>query len=71
MGKLRVPHEILNQPGPLTSEELDQVRECAGNTCGWLFVDMSRNHSRHWCDMRDCGNRAKVRRYYQRRKTAK
>ena len=55
----------------LTSEELDRVRECAGNTCGWLFVDMSRNHSRHWCDMRDCGNRAKVRRYYQRKKSAR
>ncbi len=52
----------------LTSQELPLVRECASDTCGWLFIDNSRNHSRRWCDMKSCGNRAKVRRYYQRRK---
>lgn len=52
----------------LTSDDLTRVRECAGDTCGWLFADMSRNHSRHWCDMRDCGNRAKARRHYHRQK---
>jgi len=40
-----------------------QVRRCEGHNCGWLFVDSSKNHSRRWCDMRDCGNRAKVRRH--------
>jgi len=40
-----------------------QVRQCGGDNCGWLFLDASKNHSRHWCDMRDCGNRAKVRRH--------
>lgn len=55
----------------LTSEEHDRVRECAGDDCGWLFLDMSRNHSRHWCDMRDCGNRAKARRHYERKKSDK
>jgi predicted RNA-binding Zn ribbon-like protein len=29
---------------------------------------MSRNHSRRWCDMGDCGNRAKARRHYRRHK---
>lgn len=48
--------------------QLERVRECAGDTCGWLFIDMSRNHSRHWCDMRDCGNRVKAQRHYQRKK---
>jgi predicted RNA-binding Zn ribbon-like protein len=52
----------------LTSEKLDRVRECAGDTCGWLFIDASKNRSRRWCDMRDCGNTAKARRYYQRKK---
>jgi predicted RNA-binding Zn ribbon-like protein len=54
-----------------SSEDLDRVRECGGETCGWLFLDMSRNHSRHWCDMRDCGNRAKAKRHYQRKKSGK
>ncbi len=48
-------------------EKLEKVRECAGDTCGWLFVDTSKNHSRRWCDMRDCGNTAKARRHYQRK----
>ena len=52
----------------LTSDALSRVRECAGDGCGWLFLDTSRNRSRRWCDMRDCGNRAKVRRHYQRRR---
>ena len=48
----------------LTSHrELHQVRQCGGGNCGWLFLDSSKNHSRRWCDMRDCGNRAKVRRH--------
>lgn len=51
----------------LTSEAaLAQVRECAAGTCGWLFLDRSKNGSRRWCDMRVCGNRAKVRRFRRR-----
>lgn len=50
----------------LTSTDLHRVRECAGDDCGWLFIDTSRNHSRRWCDMNDCGNRAKARRHYAR-----
>ena len=42
---------------------LRQVGQCHGDNCGWLFVDLSKNHSRRWCDMRDCGNRAKIRRF--------
>jgi predicted RNA-binding Zn ribbon-like protein len=42
---------------------LSRVRLCQGDSCGWLFLDASKNHSRRWCDMRDCGNRAKVRRH--------
>jgi predicted RNA-binding Zn ribbon-like protein len=55
----------------LTSEELDRVGECQGDGCGWLFMDMSRNHSRRWCDMGDCGNRAKARRFYRRKKASR
>jgi len=50
----------------LTSPDLARVRECEADTCGWLFLDRSRNRSRRWCDMSVCGNRAKVRRHYQR-----
>jgi predicted RNA-binding Zn ribbon-like protein len=52
----------------LTSPECARARECAGGSCGWLFLDTSRNGSRRWCDSRDCGNRERVRRHYARQK---
>lgn len=51
----------------LTSPELRHVRICASEDCDWLFLDTSKNHSRRWCDMKSCGNRAKARRYYGRK----
>lgn len=52
----------------LTSGEVSCVRECASETCSWLFIDRSRTKRRRWCDMSTCGNRAKARRHYQRQK---
>jgi predicted RNA-binding Zn ribbon-like protein len=43
-----------------------RVRACESDTCQWLFLDTSRNRSRRWCDMKVCGNRSKVRRFYHR-----
>jgi len=52
----------------LTSEKVRCVRQCDGDTCDWLFVDTSRNHLRRWCSMSKCGNRAKVRRFLERKR---
>ena len=52
----------------LLSLVASMVRQCAGDICGWLFIDNTRNHSRRWCDMRGCGNRAKVRRHRARQR---
>lgn len=52
----------------MTSAGLAKLRQCGGDECGWLFLDTSRNCGRQWCDMRDCGNRAKVKRFRQRQK---
>ncbi|HEV2288782.1 MAG TPA: CGNR zinc finger domain-containing protein [Candidatus Acidoferrales bacterium] len=52
----------------LTSQDRNRIRECSDEKCRWLFVDRSKNHSRRWCDMRVCGNRAKVRRFHARRR---
>ncbi|NNG17837.1 MAG: hypothetical protein HKM89_15285 [Gemmatimonadales bacterium] len=49
----------------LTSERLDRVRQCSAEDCDWLFLDLSKNRSRRWCDMTVCGNRSKVRRFRQ------
>lgn len=52
----------------MDSENFGLVKQCEGDPCGWLFVDTTRNHSRRWCDMNDCGSRAKAKRYYYRHK---
>lgn len=52
----------------LTSPELGRVKVCAGEGCGWMFLDESRNGSRRWCDSRDCGNRERVRRHLLRKR---
>jgi predicted RNA-binding Zn ribbon-like protein len=50
----------------LTSDAAVKVGQCADERgCGCLFVDASKNRTRRWCDMGDCGNRAKARRHYQ------
>lgn len=49
----------------MTSPNIQLVRQCGRENCRWLFLDMSKNHSRRWCDMNVCGNRVKARRYYE------
>lgn len=45
----------------LLSGRLASLKCCKG--CGWLFLDTSKNGRRRWCDMKTCGNRAKIRRH--------
>ena len=47
----------------------DRLKACAADDCQWAFYDASRNHSRTWCSMEVCGNRAKTRAYRARRDT--
>jgi predicted RNA-binding Zn ribbon-like protein len=53
----------------LVSDDVQWVRECASETCSWLFLDTSRTRRRKWCDMSSCGNREKARRHYRRKTT--
>jgi predicted RNA-binding Zn ribbon-like protein len=43
-----------------------RLKVCAADSCQWAFYDESRNRSATWCDMRVCGNRAKVRGFRER-----
>jgi predicted RNA-binding Zn ribbon-like protein len=51
----------------LTTDDLTRLRGCPSEDCGWLFLDISKNSRRQWCDMQTCGNLAKVRRFRQRK----
>lgn len=63
----RVLWPLIRSAGDLlTWPQLRRVKLCAAHDCGWLFIDASRNHSRRWCDMSDCGNRAKAKRFRER-----
>jgi predicted RNA-binding Zn ribbon-like protein len=44
----------------------ERLKVCAADDCQWAFYDASRNHSRTWCSMSVCGNRAKARAYRRR-----
>jgi len=54
----------------LASSDMAMVRTCASPTCQWFFLDTSKNHHRRWCSMKQCGNRAKVRKFYAKKKMA-
>jgi predicted RNA-binding Zn ribbon-like protein len=45
----------------------ERLKACRSDTCRWAFIDNARNHSRQWCDMKVCGNRAKARAFRERR----
>lgn len=46
-----------------------RIGVCEGGACGWLFLDESRGKRRRWCDMKDCGSRAKAKSFYHRHKS--
>jgi predicted RNA-binding Zn ribbon-like protein len=45
-----------------------RVKQCPGHGCGWIFLDLTKNGSRRWCEMEVCGTRHKIRRYRDRRR---
>lgn len=51
----------------LTSPELARLKECPGSPgkgCNFLFLDMTKNRGRRWCNGSSCGNRARLHRHY-------
>lgn len=55
---------ILDAAELITGDRRARLKHCP--SCHWLFEDQTRNGKRRWCDMADCGSRAKSRDYYQR-----
>ncbi len=49
----------------LTNGQMWRAKRCPG--CGWWFLDETRNQSRRWCRMEDCGTAEKMRNYVARR----
>lgn len=53
----------------LRSGPTGRVKACPG--CGFVFIDATRNGSRRWCSMEDCGTDEKIRRYLAKRARAR
>lgn len=53
----------------LMEKDLSRTKRCEGHECGWLFFDTTKNKTRRWCEMRVCGNRAKVRALRERQRS--
>jgi predicted RNA-binding Zn ribbon-like protein len=52
----------------LTHGPADRIKPC--HACRFMFIDQSKNGSRRWCSMDDCGKAAKIARYVQHRADA-
>ena len=50
----------------LATADLSLVRQCEGAGCILLFHDATKSHTRRWCSMAGCGNRAKAAEHYRR-----
>lgn len=52
----------------LAGRNVGRLRICANDGCREVFIDRSPTGRRRWCNMRTCGNRAKVARHRARRR---
>jgi predicted RNA-binding Zn ribbon-like protein len=43
-----------------------RFKACRNDECRWVFYDASKNRSRRWCDMAECGNVINARAYRSR-----
>ena len=70
----RSPETLLQPIGEalailMAREDFAHVKACEGPTCTLLFADHTRGHTRRWCSMDICGNRAKQAAHRTRAKT--
>ena len=60
MGRLAIEATQL-----LVSDALSSLRCCSSTDCDWVFLDISKNKQRKWCQMSVCGSREKLSRLKQ------
>jgi len=49
----------------LCHTDMTKLRQCKG--CSWMFLNSGRGKGRQWCNMKTCGNRAKLAAFRERR----
>lgn len=63
----RIRYLVVRDAADLLTGDARRVKHCANHDCRWLFYDISKNLSRRWCAMDDCGTKDKVRRFRKRK----
>ncbi|MGW4931005.1 CGNR zinc finger domain-containing protein [Agromyces sp. NPDC004153] len=53
----------------LATGATERLKACPG--CGFVFLDATKNGTRRWCSMDDCGKQEKIRRYVAKRSQAR
>ncbi|HET8980309.1 MAG TPA: ABATE domain-containing protein [Solirubrobacteraceae bacterium] len=43
----------------LHADPAPRLKQCPGDHCGWLFLDLTKRGNRRWCSMGECGQEAK------------
>lgn len=61
-----IAHLLAIVHGSMHDDSWRRLKACPADDCVWGFYDHSRNRSGTWCEMGDCGNRAKARAYRER-----
>jgi predicted RNA-binding Zn ribbon-like protein len=62
--RLPLKRIVLDAANLLGDPSISRLRRCANTTsCGWLFLDSSKNQRRRWCAMATCGTADKMQRY--------
>jgi predicted RNA-binding Zn ribbon-like protein len=54
----------------IRTKDLERLKRCDAADCSAVLVDLSRNRSRRYCDVGNCGNRAHVAAYRARKASA-
>lgn len=52
----------------LANGDSTRIKICDNPDCGWIIYDESHNRSRRWCDLKECGNLIRVRKFRARRR---
>ncbi|MEJ7628663.1 MAG: CGNR zinc finger domain-containing protein, partial [Nocardioidaceae bacterium] len=53
----------------IAADEIDRLRLCEAPDCHAALLDLSRNHSKRYCDASTCGNRLHVAAYRERKRS--
>lgn len=62
----RFRHIVARDAADMLTGDVHRIKRCPDHECLWLFYDGSKNLSRRWCAMDDCGTKDKVRRFRKR-----